>query len=145
MTDLVQDIVSDKQPTPEELEDFKNKVNEWCKVDDQIKRLMIGIRERKKMQQALDVYIKDFMFTYNFHHVNVNNSKISARKKEYLSPITVNDVKRNIIENNNLSGEELINFIFDPERREKKKKKLLKELFHVLLILVCNFFYFVFI
>jgi len=129
MEDLVDNVVSDDiQPSEEELEDFKNKINEWCKIDDQIKKLSIAIKERKKMQNALNSYIKDFMFKFNYHDVNVNNCRITAKKKEYLRPISVNDMKKNILENKNLSGDDLINVIFDPEKREKKQKETIKRI-----------------
>jgi hypothetical protein len=129
MEDLVDNVVSnDRQPSEEELEDFKNKINEWCKIDDQIKKLSIAIKERKKMQNALNSYIKDFMFKFNYHDVNVNNCRITAKKKEYLRPISVNDMKKNILENKNLSGDDLINVIFDPEKREKKQKETIKRI-----------------
>jgi hypothetical protein len=129
MEDLVDNVVSDDiQPSEEELEDFKNKINEWCKIDDQIKKLAIAIKERKKMQNALNSYIKDFMFKFNYHDVNVNNCRITAKKKEYLRPISVNDMKKNILENKNLSGDDLINVIFDPEKREKKQKETIKRI-----------------
>lgn len=129
MEDLVDNVVSDdRQPSQEELDDFKNKINEWCKIDDQIKKLSIAIKERKKMQNALNSYIKEFMFKFNYHDVNVNNCRITAKKKEYLRPISVNDMKKNILENKNLSGDDLINVIFDPDKREKKQKETIKRI-----------------
>tara|TARA_Y100000389_G_scaffold128022_1_gene125369 strand:- start:3438 stop:3860 length:423 start_codon:yes stop_codon:yes gene_type:complete len=125
--DIVNEVV-DQQPSEEDLDDFKNKINEWCKMDDQIKKLMIAVKERKKLQQALNVYIKEFMFKYNYQDVNVNNCRITAKKKQYLSPLSVNDMKKNILENKNLSGDELINVIFDPEKRVKKEKETIRRI-----------------
>ena len=128
MTDLIDDVISKQQPTEDELDDFKNKINEWCKFDDQIKKLMIAIKERKKLQSAFNTYIKDFMFKYDYHDVNINNCRIVAKKKEYLTPISVNDMKKNILENKTLSGDELINVIYDPEKRIKKEKESIKRI-----------------
>ena len=128
MTDFIDDVISKKEPTEDELDDFKNKINEWCKIDDQIKKLMIAIKERKKVQNAFNVYIKEFMFKFDYHDVNVNNCRIVAKKKEYLTPVSVNDMKKNILENKTLSGDDLINVIFDPTKRIKKEKESIKRI-----------------
>jgi hypothetical protein len=91
---------------------------EWLKMDEQINKLSIAIRERRKLQNALSGYIKDFMFKFNYHDVSINNSKIKARQRESLVPLKVNDIKAKMIEYKDLKGEELINKIFD--NREKK-------------------------
>ena len=46
---IVDEIINpDKvEPTEEELETFKNLVNDWFKYDDQIRKLMIAMKERK--------------------------------------------------------------------------------------------------
>ena len=127
--DIIEDIISTtKQPSQEELDDFKNKITEWCKMDDQIAKLIIAIKERKVLQKALNSYIKDFMFKFNFHDVNINNCRITAKQKEYLTPLSTNDIKKNILENKNICGDELIKVIFNPQNRKKKKKEIIKKI-----------------
>jgi hypothetical protein len=128
MTDLINDILNKNTPSDEELDDFKNKLNEWVKMQIQVDRLNIAIKERKKMQQALDLYIKEFMFRFNYKDINIDNCKITARKKEYLVPITVNDMKKNILDNSELKGTQLIEFIFNSEKREKRSKESIKRI-----------------
>ena len=51
---IVDEIINnDKiEPSEEELENFKNLVNEWFKYDDQIRKLQIAIKERKTYQRV---------------------------------------------------------------------------------------------
>ncbi len=118
--DIIEDTLEDKLPNEDEIQDFRNKMDEWLKMDDQIKKLSIAIRERKRLQSALGGYIKDFMFKFNYHDVSINNSKVKARQKESLVPLKVNDIKNKMLEYKDLSGEDLVNKIFDIENREKK-------------------------
>lgn len=122
----IEETLEDKQPTEEELDDFKNKMSEFVKLDDQIKKLMVAVRERRRAQTVLNSYIKEFMFKFNYHDVNFNNCKIKARKKEVLAPIRVSDIKTKLIEYKDMRGEELVNVIFDNSNREKKTKETLQ-------------------
>lgn len=118
--DIIEDTLEDKLPNEDEIQDFRNKMDEWLKMDDQIKKLSIAIRERKRLQSVLGGYIKDFMFKFNYQDVSINNSKVKARQKESLVPLKVNDIKNKMLEYKDLSGEDLVNKIFDIENREKK-------------------------
>ena len=117
-SEVVEDTLTDKQPTEDELQDFKNKMAEWLKMDEQINKLSIAIRERRRLQNALSGYIKDFMFKFNYNDVSINNAKVKARQRETLVPLKVNDIKAKLLEYKDLKGEELVNMIFD--NREKK-------------------------
>ena len=117
-SEIVENTLTDKQPTEDELQDFKNKMAEWLKMDEQINKLSIAIRERRRLQNALSGYIKEFMFKFNYNDVSINNAKVKARQRETLVPLRVNDIKAKLLEYKDLKGEELINKIFD--NREKK-------------------------
>ncbi len=117
-SEIVEDTLTDKQPTEDELQDFKNKMAEWLKMDEQINKLSIAIRERRRLQNALSGYIKEFMFKFNYNDVSINNAKVKARQRETLVPLRVNDIKAKLLEYKDLKGEELVNKIFD--NREKK-------------------------
>jgi len=117
-SEIIEDTLTDKQPTEDELQDFKNKMAEWLKMDEQITKLSIAIRERRRLQNALSGYIKDFMFKFNYNDVSINNAKVKARQRETLVPLKVNDIKAKLLEHKDLKGEELIDKIFD--NREKK-------------------------
>lgn len=123
---MIEETLEDKAPTKEELDDFKNKMSEFIKLDDQIKKLMIAVRERRRAQTVLNSYIKEFMFKFNYHDVDIDNNKVKARKKEVLAPIRVSDIKTKLIEYKDMRGEELVNVIFDNSNRQKKTKETLQ-------------------
>lgn len=120
---IVEATINEEEPDNEELDDFKNKIKEYCKLDDQIRKLQIAVKERKTAKNALTKYISEFMFKYDYYDINCDNSKIQARKKECVAPIKINEVKEKILQNSNLSGEELLKIIFDPESRAKYTKE----------------------
>ena len=98
---IVDDIINNKnnEPTPEELETFKNLVNDWFKYDDQIRKLNIAMKERK-------------------------HGRIKTNVKECKVPIKMNDIKTKIIKHNDLSGEELLKKIFEDERETFVRKNI---------------------
>lgn len=127
---IVDDIINNNnnEPTPEELETFKNLVNDWFKYDDQIRKLSIAMKERKNYQRVLNSKIEEFMFNYKYNDLNTQHGRIKTNVKECKVPIKMNDIKTKIIKYNELSGEELLKKIFE-EERETVVKRILKELF----------------
>jgi len=117
---IINQTLESKIPTSEELDDFKNKMGEWIKMDEQIAKLQIAIKERKILKNALAGYIKTFMFKFDYHDVSINNSKIKARQIESLIPLKINDIKQQMLEFKDLSGETLVTKIFDMENRKTK-------------------------
>jgi hypothetical protein len=122
--ELINSTLETNNPSQQELDDFKNKMSEWLKLDEQIKKLSIAIRERKKFQSVLNVYIQDFMFKYNYNDISIDNSKIKARQKESVIPLKVNYIKDKMLEFNNLSGEELIKKIFEENRETRVRNSV---------------------
>ena len=121
---LIEDIIDKPEPTEEELENFKNLVNDWFKYDDQIRKLIIAIKERKNYKKVLNNKIQDFMFTYKYNDLNTQHGRINANIKEAKVPIKVNEIKDKIIQYKDLSGEELLNQIFNEERPKILKKNI---------------------
>jgi hypothetical protein len=122
--EFIESVINTKEnvePEEEELEDFKVKVSEWFKLDDQIRKLEIAVKERKTMRNKLNDSIKHFMFKYNYDDLNTQHGMIKANKKEYVVPVKVNDIKSKILEYSNLSGDELIDKIFNVERQKVEK------------------------
>ena len=111
------------EPTEEELEAFKNFVNDWFKYDDQIRKLSTAIKERKNYQKALNTKIQEFMFNFKYKDLNTQHGRIKANEKKVKVPIKMGDIKTQILKYNNLSGEELLNKIFDETNRETILKK----------------------
>ena len=107
---IVDDIINNNsnEPTPEELETFKNLVNDWFKYDDQIRKLSIAMKERKNYQRVLNNKIEEFMFNYKYNDLNTQHGRIKTK----------------IIKYNELSGEELLKKIFEDERETVVKKNI---------------------
>jgi len=123
--DLITTIVSDKpEPSQEELESFRNLVHDWFKYDDQIRKLVIAIKERKNYQKALNSKIQDFMFKFQYNDLNTQHGRIKSNVKEVKVPIKMSEIKEKIIKYKDLSGEELLNQIFNEERQTVVKKNI---------------------
>jgi hypothetical protein len=126
MSDLINDIINNDRPEPteEELESFKNLVNDWFKYDDQIRKLIIAIKERKSYQRVLNNKIQDFMFKFKYNDLNTQHGRIKTNVKEVKTPIKINDIKTKIIQYKDLSGEELLKRIFEDDRETVVKKNI---------------------
>uniref|UniRef100_A0A6C0CH58 Uncharacterized protein n=1 Tax=viral metagenome TaxID=1070528 RepID=A0A6C0CH58_9ZZZZ len=126
---LVDDIIENKnEPTSEEMDTFKNLVNDWFKYDDAIRKLKIAIRERKTLQQVLNNKIQDFMFKYNYNDLNTQNGRLKTNVKNVQKPVNIKEVREIINNNKNLTGEELLNMIFNSENRPVIVKKSIKRI-----------------
>ena len=123
---IVEDIINEErtEPSAEELETFKNLVNDWFKYDDQIRKLKIAMKERKNYQRVLNNKIEEFMFNYKYNDLNTQHGRIKTNIKECKVPIKMNDIKTKIIQYNNLSGEELLKRIFEEDRETIVKKNI---------------------
>ncbi len=61
----IDDIINKNEPTREELDTFKNLVNEWFKLDDMIRKLAVALKERKNHQRALNNKIEELCLNIN--------------------------------------------------------------------------------
>jgi hypothetical protein len=123
--DLITSIVNNKpEPTEEELDGFKNLVNDWFKYDDQIRKLDIAIKERKNYQKALNSKIQDFMLKFQYNDLNTQHGRIKANVKEVKVPIKITEIREKILKFPDLSGPELIEKLFNDERPVVVKKNL---------------------
>jgi hypothetical protein len=123
---IVDDIINPTrvEPTEEELESFKNLVNDWFKYDDQIRKLKIAMKERKNYQRVLNNKIEEFMFNFKYNDLNTQHGRIKTNMKECVVPIKMNDIKTKIIQYKELSGEELLKRIFEEDRQTVMKKNI---------------------
>lgn len=120
------EIINKSEPTKEELDTFKNLVNEWFKLDDMIRKLSVALKERKNHQRALNNKIEDFMFKYKYNDLNTQNGRLKATVKTQHKPVNIKEI-RSILENNkDLKGEELLEKIFNKEERPVTTKKVIK-------------------
>lgn len=123
-TDDLIDTVINREPTENELDTFKNLVNDWFKYDDQIRKLVIAIKERKNYQRVLNSKIENFMTTYKYNDLNTQFGRIQLNERNIKTPINIGNIKESIIKNSSLSGEELLNKIFNEERQIITKKNI---------------------
>lgn len=124
---LIEDIIKNtNEPTVEEMDTFKNLVTDWFKYDDAIRKLNIAIRERKTLQNVLNSKIEEFMFKYNYNDLNTQNGRLKTNIKKVHKPINIKEIKEIILNNSNLTGEELLAKIFNKDERPVIEKKSIK-------------------
>jgi len=121
-------IEENKEPTQEELDTFKNLVTDWFKYDDMIRKLYVALKERKTVQKALNNKIEEFMFKYKYNDLNTKDGRIKANEKEVRKPVNIKEIKDIIQNNKELSGEDLLNKIFNKEERPLITKKTIKRI-----------------
>ena len=100
-----------------DLEQFKEHVRAWVALDEQIKKLKIAAKERKKQLNVLSQSIKTYMEAHNIDDLNTQNGKIRFTKKEVKKPVTVSEMKDALEKMPNAtSGEVLENLLSDEKR-----------------------------
>ena len=125
----IDDIISSNiEPSKEELDTFKNLVNEWFKYDDMIRKLEVALKERKTLKRALNGKIEDFMFKYKYNDLNTQNGRIRASVKTTHKPINIKEIRLMIENNKDMTGEELLNILFNKEDRPTTTKKVIKRI-----------------
>lgn len=125
---LIDEIIkpTTAEPTADEMEIFKTLVTDWFKIDDAIRKLKIAIRERKTLQNVLNNKIEDFMFKYNYNDLNTQNGRLKTNIRNIHKPINIKDVRDIINNNKHLTGEELLEKIFNKDDRPVIQKKSIK-------------------
>jgi len=116
----------EEQPTESELTDFKYQVSEWIKLDEQIRKLQIAIKERKTIQTAYSTSIQDFMKKHGYENLNTQQGTIKASTREHKVPIKLTEIKTTLfsLENETLPIREVIKKIFEQERPTVQKSNL---------------------
>jgi len=113
-------------PDEQDIELFKQQVGEWLKLDDQIKKLAIAIRERKTHQRALATKIQEFMIKYNYDNLNTQHGIIKSTIRQVKEPLKVTTIKQKIEEmvSKNTPVNEIMVKVFEGERKLLEKKTL---------------------
>ncbi len=128
MADEIDEIINNNEPSKEELETFKNLVNEWFKYDDIIRKLIVALKERKNHQRVLNNKIEDFMFQYKYNDLNTQNGRLKATIKTSHKPINIKEIKELLEKNKDLKGEELLELINNKNERPTTTKKVIKRI-----------------
>ena len=108
-------------PSDEDMEMFKQQVSEWVKLDEQIKKLHVALRERKVHQRALGQKVQEFMVKYGYDNLNTQQGRIRSKVREVAQPIKLGEVKSKLKE---LGHEELVEKLFNSERPKVQKQSL---------------------
>lgn len=134
----VYDVLSFEQPAEEdeesveatdaEIEEFKHQVSEWMKLDEQISKLLIATRERRKHRNAIEVFIKEFMKKHKYDNLNTQHGLIKRTVRERPLPVKISEIKTQLFapENESLTVRDLLPKIFGVEERPKVVKDTLK-------------------
>ncbi len=113
------------QPSQEELEMFKQQVQQWAKLDDQIKKLAVAVRERRVQQKALGTRIQEFMIKFNYDNLNTNTGRIRSSVRQVKQPLKLSDIREKVTE---MSGADVAAKIFDDDNRPLVERRSLRRI-----------------
>lgn len=112
-------------PTEEEMDDFKQKVADWARMDDQIKKLSVAVRERRVHQKALGAQIQEFMMQFRYDDLNTRSGIIRSNVRVVAVPLKMKDVRARLLEViGEEHGEEIADKVFAAERPLVEKRSL---------------------
>lgn len=116
-------------PTAEELQEFRERVSEWSKLDDQIRKLSVAIRERRVHQKAIGVHIQEFMMRHRYDDLNTRVGRIRHTVRTVPVPLKKADIQQRILDiAGEEAGAELVAKIFDDTDRPKVQKTSLRRI-----------------
>ena len=82
---------------PSEIQFFKEKVQRWLHVDNQITELEKQIRELKKVRnKELEPQITDFMTKHNVTDLNTENGKLRCQPRKTKQAFNKNNIRQNL-------------------------------------------------
>lgn len=113
-------------PDDEALEMFKQQVSEWLKLDEQVQKLNIAIRERRIHQKALSTKIQEFMIKYGYNNLNTAQGIIKSNVRNVKVPLKLTSVRSELekLGDQQISASELLKRLFDAERPTVVKQSL---------------------
>ena len=86
-----------QQIPEEEINYFKEKVQRWLHVDEQITKLEGNIRDLKKVRnKELEPEITSFMTKYNVSDLNTGNGKLKCQEKKTKKGLNKNNIRENL-------------------------------------------------
>ena len=86
-----------QQIPEEEINYFKEKVQRWLHVDEQITKLEGNIRDLKKVRnKELEPEITSFMTKYNVTDLNTDNGKLRCQERKTKKGLNKNNIRENL-------------------------------------------------
>lgn len=123
------------KPSDEDTESFKQQVSEWIKLDDQTRKLVCAIKERRTHQRALSKKIQEFMIKFGYDNLKTTQGIIKSNVRNVKQPITVNTIRSKLEEilNDEQKIKEgdyktLVSSIFEAERPTVVKQSLTRRI-----------------
>lgn len=115
-----------EMPEEEDLETFKQQVSEWVKLDEQVQKLNIAIRERKIHQKALGLKIQEFMIKFGYTNLNTAQGVIKSNVRNVKVPLKLMSVKSELEKLGDalVPASQLVKTIFEAERPSVVKQSL---------------------
>ena len=113
------------------LEEFKNKVKIWIRLDNEIKQLTSKIKvldnekkARKKHMDSLTPSIINFMSSEGVDEINSRDGKLLSKKSVVKSPLSQKLIREQLYNSLNEDNHEILDGIF--KNREKVEKVTLR-------------------
>ncbi len=112
-----------------DLDNFKDTVRGYLKIDDDIKKLESVLKDLRKKKKDMEKPILDFMGKYEIEDCNTGDGKLHYQVSNVFKPINRDNIKKKLGDffKNAKLGEECTNYIY--ENREKEQKVQLKRVF----------------
>ena len=105
---------------PAEIQFFKEKVQRWVKIDNQIMDLENQLRELKKVRsKELEPQITVFMTQNNISDLNTDNGKLRCKEKRTKQALNKNNIRLNL--SKYLSEEKIDSAITDMWNNREEK------------------------
>jgi|TARA_B110000259_G_C13988507_1_gene391465 hypothetical protein len=104
------------------LDEFKKDVQDWMSLDNQMKRLEVAVKERRKKKKDLNLKILDFMDRFNIEDLNTKEGIIRYKKsfvKEPLSQKKIKDKLMDMFKDDNAISEKVEKIFTDRGKVEK--------------------------
>jgi len=111
------------------LEEFKNNVQSWMDLDNQLKRLEAASKQRKTKKKELNEKILDFMAKYNIEDLNTKQGVIRYKKvfvKEPLSQKIIKERLSDLFRDDQTNYEKIEKIFTDRGKVEKQSLRRLK-------------------
>jgi hypothetical protein len=114
----------------DDLDNFKETVRTYLKIDDDIKKLEVVLKELRKRKKEQEKPIMDFMGKYEIEDCNTGDGKLHYQVSSVFKPVNRESLKKQLGKffKNEKLGEECSNYIY--ENREKEQKIQIKRIFN---------------
>jgi hypothetical protein len=116
-----------------DVEDFKNQVRNWLRLDSEIKEINNKIKllnnerkQRKKFIDVLSVKIMQFMSENDIDELNSRDGVLKYKKSYIKKQVTQKEIKENIksVMKENTKLDEILKYIFQSDSKVEKCKLL---------------------